>query len=312
MEFSIILAKQVFTMFLLLLVGGILYKRNIIRDEGAKQLTDMLLYLIMPFLILDTYQIDYNPELTKNMLLGFLFSIFSIVIGILLSNWVKIKGKKEQITTERFAIIFTNCGFMGIPLIEAVFGNMGVFYSTTYLTIFNLMIWTYGLALMRGKQTGTRSLTERIKPFCSPTMICIALGIGMYFLRISFPEPVEKAVSYVASMNTPIAMIIAGINIVKSNLWSGLKRPRLYVTMLLKCFVVPLATLVFLVFLPVDTTLRMTILIASACPTAANSIMFAGKYNGDEKVASHMFALTTLCSIISIPAVIYIGTLVLK
>jgi repressor LexA len=71
---------------------------------------------------------------------------------------------------------------MGIPLISSVFGDMGVFYGTTYLTIFNFMIWTYGLALMQGKQTEKRPLKERLRPFCSPTMICIAIGVGMYYL----------------------------------------------------------------------------------------------------------------------------------
>ena len=134
----------------------------------------------------------------------------------------------------------------------------------------------------------------------------------MYFLQLRMPEPVERAVSYIASMNTPLAMLIAGMNIVRSGLLEGLKRKRLYVTAVMKCFVAPLATLLVLALLPIDTTLRMTLLIASACPTGANGIMFAGKYNGDSKVASHMFALTTLCSIISIPVVIYIGTLLLK
>ena len=78
--------------------------------------------------------------------------------------------------------------------------------------------------------------------------------------------------------------------------------------MAVKCFLVPLAVLFVLYFLPLDTTLRMTILIAAACPTAANAMLFAGRFGGDEKLASHMFALTTLVSILSIPAVIYAAT----
>lgn len=312
MEFSLILAEQVLVMFLLLLAGGILYKCRIVKEEGLKQMTDILLYLVMPFLILDTYQIDYNAELTLNMLLGFALSVGCIVLTIFLTQVLRIGAKKEQLTTERFTVIFTNCGFMGIPLISAVFGDMGVFYGTTYLTIFNFMIWTYGLALMQGKQTEKKPLKDRLRPFCSPTMICIALGVGMYFMQLKFPEPAERAISYIASMNTPLAMLIAGMNIVRSGLLQGLKRKRLYVTAAMKCFIAPIVTLFVLALLPVDATLRMTLLIASACPTGANGIMFAGKYNGDSKVASHMFALTTLCSIISIPVVIYIGTLLIK
>ena len=116
MEFSLILAEQVLVMFLLLLAGGILYKCRIVKEEGLKQMTDVLLYLVMPFLILDTYQIDYNAELTWNMLLGFALSVGCIGLSIFLTQVLRFGAKKEQLTTERFTVIFTNCGFMGIPL----------------------------------------------------------------------------------------------------------------------------------------------------------------------------------------------------
>lgn len=308
MEFSLLLAEQVLIMFLLLLAGMILYWCKIIKDDGVKQLTDMLLYLVAPFLILQAYQMDYDAEIAKNMLLGFLLSAGSIVLSIFLSALMKWKGNPATIPTERFALVFTNCGFMGIPLVSAVFGKTGIVYCTTYLTMFNLFVWTYGLALMKGKDTEKHSLKERIKPFCTPTMFCIVLGTGMYFLRLRFPGPVEEAVSYIASMNTPLAMVVSGIYIARSGILKALKNPRLYAGMAVKCFAVPLLVLLVLCFLPLDETLRMTILIASACPTAANSMLFAGRFGGDEKAASHLFALTTMVSVFSMPAVVYLAT----
>ena len=101
MEFSLILAEQVLVMFLLLLAGGILYKCRIVKEEGLKQMTDVLLYLVMPFLILDTYQIEYNAELTFNMLLGFALSVGCIVLSIFLTQALRFGAKKEQLTTEQ-------------------------------------------------------------------------------------------------------------------------------------------------------------------------------------------------------------------
>lgn len=311
MEFSMILAQQVLVMFLLLLAGMILYRCQNVRDNAVGQLTNMVLYLVAPFLILKTYQMEYDPQLTKNLLLGFLLSALSIGIGIVISMIMRWRGNPLQVPTERFTIIFTNCGFMGIPLVSAVFGDMGVVYCTTYLTMFNLLVWTYGLVLMKGKDKKAPLLT-RLKPFLTPTMVCIVLGIGMYFLQLRLPKPVEEAVTYIASMNTPLAMLVSGMYIVRSGVLSSLKNSRLYLAMLVKCFLVPLAVLAVLYVLPLDNTLRMTILIASACPTAANSILFADRFGGDERFASHMFALSTLVSIVSIPAVIFLATGMIK
>lgn len=312
MEFAMILADQVLVMFLLLLSGIVLYKIKMIQDDGAKQMTNVLLYLVAPFLIVDTYQMEYDPAIAQNMLYGFGLSILSILIGILVSLFAKIKGKSNVIPTERFAIVFTNCGFMGVPLVSAVFGSMGVLYCTTYLTMFNLFVWTYGLVLIQGKNRAEKkkNLFEFIKPFINPTMICIVLGIAMFFLRLRLPSPVGKAVSFLASMNTPLAMIISGVYIARSGLLSALKIPRIYLITILKCFIVPLVTLLVFQFLPLDTTLRTTILISSACPTAANTILFAGKFGGDEKRASHLFALTTLTSILSMPLIMLISNII--
>lgn len=310
MEFGLILSEQVAVIFLLLLSGMVLYQTKLINAEGARQMTNVLLYLVAPLLILDTYQMEYQPEVARNMLFGFLISIVSFAIAIGVSRLAFLGGKAETVPTERFAICFTNCGFMAIPLVDAVFGSMGVLYCTTYLTIFNLLLWTFGLRLMEGKRPEQKSRRDRLKQLLSPTMICVALGILFYFCRIRLPETVGRAVSFLASMNTPLAMLVAGVNIAQSGLPAALKQPRVYAIMGIKCFLVPLVTMAFFAVLPLDKTLLLSILISSACPTAANTIMFAGKFGGDEARASQLFAVTTLVSIVSMPLVIILADMV--
>lgn len=314
MEYSLILMNQVFIMFLLILVGFLLYQVKLIDTHGNTQLTNLLLYVIMPLLILDTYQMDYDPQKSKNLLLGFAVSFLSILIAVFIAKLTKIGGKKELAPTEQFGVIFTNCGFMAIPLMDALFGQIGVFYCNTYLTIFNFIVWTYGLALMQHKTKNPvkKSFLETLKPFLTPTMICIVLGLFMYFLQIKLPKPIAKGVSYIASMNTPLAMIVSGVYIAQSNLLSALKNLRIYYISFLKCFAVPAAVLILFLFIPMDETLRLTILIAAACPTASNSMLFANRFNRDVNNASHIFAVTTLLSIISLPIVILAAKFVLS
>lgn len=304
MELAGILANQVIVMFLLLATGMILYKIKMITDEGNRQMAGVVLYVVAPLLILDTFSMEYDANLTKNMLLGFFLSAVSIVLAIFVSNILRIKGKKESFPTERFTVIFTNCGFMGIPLAEAVFGDIGVVYCTTYITMFNLFVWTYGLALMRGKSTEKKTFVDRLKPFLTPTMVCITLGLLVYFFRIPLPKQLKSAIGYISSMNTPLAMIVSGIYIAQSDIFGALRRGRVYVVSAVKCLLVPFLVVFVLAFLPFDEELKTTILILSACPSGANGMLFANRFGGDAKTASNVFTLTTIASIACIPLVV--------
>lgn len=307
MELAGILANQVIVMFLLLATGMLLYKIKMITDEGNRQMAGVVLYVVAPLLILDTYSMEYDATITKNMLWGFLLSAISITIGILVSYALKPGSKKESFPTERFTVIFTNCGFMGIPLAEAVFGAIGVIYCTTYITMFNLFVWTYGLALMRGKSSEKRSFKERIKPFLTPTMFCIVIGLLVYFLQIPMPKQLKSAVGYISSMNTPLAMIVSGIYIAQGDLLGALKKGRVYIVSAMKCLVVPFFMLFVLLFLPFDEKLKTTILILSACPSGANGMLFANRFGGDAKTASNVFTVTTIISILCIPFMVVLS-----
>lgn len=308
MDFAKILVNQVFIMFLLILVGFVLYKIKMISDETNKQLTGIVLHVVTPALIISTYQLDYDATQAKNMLLGFFLSFLSMFVAIIFSYLLYFKSKKESYPTERFCIIFTNCGFMAIPLMNALFGSIGVFYCNTYVTVFNIVLWTYGIKLMAKKSESTKkNLKEWVKPFLTPTMISIVVGLVMYFFRIKLPSPVAKTSEFIASMNTPLAMIVSGVYIAQSDLMSALKKFRVYYVSILKCYILPLVLMGVFMFFPLDETLRTTILIAGSCPTAASAMLFASKFERDIEKASNIFTLTTLMSIVSLPVVILIA-----
>ncbi len=311
MEYAKILANQVFIMFLLLAVGYLLFQLKLVSAATNSQLTSIILYVVMPCMILSTYQMDYDPDKARNLLLGFLVSAISLGIAIGVSYIVRINGDSKRVATEQFCVIFANCGFMAIPLISALFGQLGVFYCNTYLTMFNIIIWTYGVALMQKKEKNTEKITwkARIKPFITPVMISIVVGLATYFLQIRFPAPVESAINYIGSMNTPLAMIVSGIYIAQSDLKKALTNRRIYGMLLIKCFLIPFVLIVVFRQIPMDPTLAMVILIASSCPTASNSMLFADKYGQDVETASNIFTLTTLLSIISLPIVILLWNL---
>lgn len=313
MGLSILLCKQVLVMFLLLLTGYVLYKKKIVNDDGKRQITNIVLYVVTPCLIISTYQMDYDNETAKNILLGLIMSAAGIILSIIVANIVRIRAKKEALATERFAMTFSNCGFMGIPLINAVFAEIGVLYCTTYVTMFNIFCWTYGVMLMDSKkEKRKKSFAEKIKPLCTTTIFAIIIGLVMYFCKIKLPNTVNTTVDYIASMNTPLAMIVSGIYIAQSDIFAAFKKIRVYFLSFVKCMVIPLLYMLCIIPLPLDYTLRMSILICMSCPTAANTMLFANRFGGDEKQASYVFTLTTLASVVTIPLVVFIAGFFIK
>lgn len=143
MEYAGIVAAQVAVMFILIAVGFVCAKIKMITDEGRKQMSAVVLNVVTPALIFMSYQKEFSAELTEGLLWSFLLSAATYVITIPLAYVLIRKKNNLEYAIERFSLIFTNCGFMGIPLVNAVFGSEGVLYVTAYVTLFNFLVWTF-------------------------------------------------------------------------------------------------------------------------------------------------------------------------
>jgi len=216
-------------------------------------------------------------------------------------------GKGPRADVERMSIIYSNCGFIGIPLISGLAGSEGVFYITAYITVFNLFVWSHGLAVM----SGASSMKTMLVKFVQPATIAIVLGIICFLTRIRVPQLLAEPLNMVGNMNTPVAMLVAGCTLAGSSLTAALRRPRTYWISFLKLLAVPLLTVAVLAAVPVSRTVRLAVLIASACPAGAMTTMFALQYDRDSNYASELFAITTVLSLITIPIVVFAGTGVL-
>ena len=306
MENALTLANQVFIMFLIMSIGFCLYSFKFVAEKTADDMTTVLLYIVTPALILKTYQQAYSSEDAKNLLVALGLASTAMALGIIVSYLSRIGSKKERADVEQFAACFPNNGFMGIPLIMSVAGTAGVFYSNTYLMMFQLAVWTFGVALLQ-KSNGMKFTPKTIlKLFANPTVISVFIGLTCYFLRISFPKPFTKTCSYLADMNTPLAMLVAGMLIAKVDILGSFVRLRNYYIVLLRLIVFPLILIGVFALIPAPTHIKSYILIVTSCPTATNTILFAKKFRRDVQAASQIFALCTLLSIITIPVMIYL------
>lgn len=304
MESAKTIAYQAVIMFILLAVGYALRKFNWLSENTTKQLSNVAISVINPIVIFNAYQTDFDPKLLSGLLIAFALSAVSHALLVLFANIV-IKKEKKRAEVERFAIVYSNCAFMGIPLIESAFGSEGVFYLTGYITVFNIMLWTHGQISMRG-QSGS-ALKSLLKALRSPAVLATAAGLVFFFTGFRLPAVVQQPLNYLGAMNTPIAMIVSGCAIAQAGLSRGFKNPRVYFVQSFKLIIVPIvlaAAFAPLALLGVQPLVINTVLLAAAAPTASATIMFAYKFGRDAEYAGGHFALSTLASVVTMPIIL--------
>ena len=305
MENAEIILNQTLIMLILIIVGIICKKTKIITDDGNKELSKLVLTVVNPIVILMAYQTDYKPQLVKNLLIAFGLSILSYIILIVAAYLLIPQKDGRETQIERFSAIYSNCGFMGIPLVNALFGSEGIFYLTAFLTVFNLVVWTHGIILISGE----RNLKNIVKVFYSPVIISIVLGIIMFFAQIRLPDIITDSLNFISNLNTPLAMIVSGVTIADTKILKLLKKPGIYYVSFLKLILLPLILLAVFSLFNVNEQVRITVLVAASAPAAAMCTLQCIRYEKNSLYASEIFAASTILSVVTLPVIVHIDNL---
>lgn len=297
MELASLTLYKTLVMTILAMVGIATYKVGIIDESMNKKLSDLVLTIFTPILLFTSFQKDFSEELLSGLIVSIVLSAasFLVIWGI---SKITVHGKEpDYACVEHIAIMYSNCGFIGIPMAQGIFGADGVLYMTAYVAMANFLLWSHGIIVMSGK-ADVRSLR---KVFTSPTIIAIVLGVLCFFLRIRMPQIIEEPMEMIASMNTPMAMMVAGVNIAQADLKTVFKKVRLYWLSFVKLIVMPGVLVILLRFVPVDETVKTIMVLSTACPVGVTGSLFALRYGKDAVYASELFAMSTIISIVTVP-----------
>lgn len=291
-----------------MVLAFVCYRRKIVNQEGNRSVSNLLLMIVNPCLIITVYQTDYDARLVKGLLIAFAAAFAAHVIAIIIARFLIPEKNNPNYYLDRFGSIYSNCGFIGIPLIYSVLGNEGVFYLTAYMTMFNLFTWTHGLSLLENKI----SFCQLKEGLLSPMIIATCAAMILFFTQLRIPATVLDSMNYIADMNTPLAMMVAGFSVAQADLKKIFSNLHIYWVSFLKLMVVPLAVTVFLFLFRIDHDIAYTTLIAASCPTATTMTMMAIRYNKNYTYASEIFAFTTVLSMVTIPVVTFIAGFLIK
>jgi len=300
MDLANITFGQILTMLIIMIFGFGCAKVKMIDEKMNKKLSNFLLMLVNPLVIFMSYQRDFERDLLNGLFIaiGLATLLFSISLAIAHLRFPDRKGLSRAV--ERYSAVYSNSGFIGIPLVLGIFGPLGVFYLTAQLTVSNLLMWTHGVAVMQGKA----DMTLLKKALLSPPLIATIIGFICFLVGIRLPIAMARPIEMIGSMNTPLAMIVAGVSISKANFGKIVRNKNIYHLCLIRLVVIPLMVIGVFSFLNVPVTIAGTLIIAVSCPVAANAILFAYRYERDHLYASELFVASTLLSMLTIPLLV--------
>lgn len=307
MDLAKISLLQVVILFILIFLGFLLTKIHLIDIKAKGTLSNILVYLVVPSMIINSYITEYDENLLKNLLLCFLISFIILIIGLIISfivgHFIKISDKPIL----KFAMTFSNAAYMGFPLIEALFGNIGLIYASSFVSVFNILMWTIGYYSISKSGSLKSFLLSIIK---TPVIYALIIGLCIFFFQIPIPSVIQKPLSLLGNMNTPLSMIITGIIIANTNIKESLGNMYLWIVILFRLIIIPAISLVVLYFINklynIDTTLLQSVFVLEACPSAAICSVFAVKFKYSENLVASIVVLTTILSIITLPLFIMV------
>ncbi|MCL2486421.1 MAG: AEC family transporter [Oscillospiraceae bacterium] len=301
---------QVAALFAMMSAGWILYRVKMLTETGVAQMTDLLLWVATPCLLVDVFSREFSSDAAVSLLMvavaGAVFMLAALGAG-----QVIFRGKKDNPNEQRgvlsFASAFSNCGFMGIPLADALYGKEGVMYASAFVIAFNLVQWTAGCAVMSGGKLNIK------KMLVNPGVVGIAVSLPVFLFSIKIPAVIMLPISSVAAMNTPLAMVVIGGYLAKADLRGAVKNMSVYAVSLMRLVAVPLIAMLFLwaVPLPMSHTAAVTLLVELAAPAAASTVMVAALTGRDAELAGQLVAVTTLLSAVTMPLIVTAGEKVL-
>jgi len=294
-------AQQVLILYILIAVGFFADKAGIYTEKASRLNTDLLFYIVTPLVIVNSFvSMDNSPEHIKGLGLAILLGFLIHLVGLILTLPIFRKGDIRQCGIYRFACMYCNCGYMALPLAQAVLGDIGVFYCSAVVMVFNVVSFTHGVTIMGAQKNGF----QLKKLLINPGTIGVAIGLPLFLLKVKLPTLIASPVSSLAALNTPLAMLIFGTYLANTDLKTMFKDKNIYLVSFIKLVLIPLIMFGILTVTKVSYELRVAMTLASAAPSANNTVVFAGKYDLDTGTASKTVGLVSFLSILTMPIMI--------
>lgn len=303
MHISLLLMNQIIQLFIMILMGFIIVKANLLKAEDSKILSVTVLYLIIPCVIINAFQIDYTPQTVKGLLIALAGSVMTQVILLIV---VSILGRVFHLNeVEVASIYYSNSGNLIVPIVTFILGKEWVLYGCVFMSVQLVFIWTHCKKIISRESTyDWRKIVLNIN------MISIAIGIILFLTRIHLPAIINNTLSAVGSMIGPASMIVTGMLFAGMNFKQIFANKRVYFVSFFRLIIVPVIALFLIKCSQLSTfssngnKLMMIVFLAIITPSASTVTQMCQVYRNNSQYASAINVVTTLLAIVTMPLMV--------
>lgn len=306
MSDSLIILEKLVLLFCFIFVGFFCFRKGWLTKQGTSEISNLIVNVFNPLLMISTALSGSGsiPQhlMVQNLILMALFYGLMILLGPAVAKLLRVQGNDRKLVT--IMLVFANTAFMGIPLVESLYGSTETFYITFYALGFNLLFYTYAIQVFK-RMSGDNS-PFRFKDLINPGIICVLLAMVLVLFPIHLPEITVKCITYVSDTCIPLSMIITGCALAQIDLKRVFTDVRLYVFSLFQLLLIPAAAALVLHRsggMGFDSTLVGIFILLFGMPNGSMPVIACESYNVDADLCSRGYALTTLLSLFTIPFV---------
>lgn len=294
--------------FIMILPGYVLSKMNILNENHTVGMSNLITYVTYPCMVICAMQLEFSWEILNNckyVVLVFLgVVIFAMILSKILTTVIRLPSSQSGIMA--FMMVFGNTGFLGLPVLNGLFGKEAVFYGALCDSSVDLLIFSLGVTLIRQAAKGDErmGLGETLKGIINPCFVCVIIGLVLYVLQITLPDIISGPLDMLGSATSPLAMMVVGAHLGRISFREMFMSKPSYLVCLLKLLVAPAVALIFVKLLVGSGTIFGTVIvIEAAMPCAMLSVILSEYYKADVEFATKGVMLTTILSLITIPVV---------
>ena len=288
-------------------VGFIADKLRLFTQDTARISTNLLFYFVTPSVIISSFlSMEFSKEKATALAIAFVGAAATKLLGIALS--APFFNRDDNGAVYKFGSIYGNMGYMALPMANAVLGEEGVFYCSAGVVAFNVVCFTHGIYLMTSSK-GEKKKFEFRRIILNPGVISVCIGLPLFITGVTLPQVITAPLSYLAAMNTPLAMIFFGTYIANTDIKRMFLDKNIYLVALIKLVAMPLVMLCAYKLLGMGGTLLTACMISSSAPSANNTVMFSAKYGKDTGLASKVVALVSFISVITMPVMVALSSM---
>lgn len=281
----------------IMLVGAYLGKKGVIKGEGKKLLADLVVSVTLPCSIFKSFQLEMDSEILKSCLVIFLIGVV-IQTGSCIFNQIFYRRfSHEKKSVLQYSTICSNAATLGNPVVEGLFGSMGILYASVFLIPQRALMWSLALTYFSQKESWKKVAKKLLM---NPCVIAVELGLIVMITQIQIPGFINQPIKTLSQANTGIAMLLVGSILVEIPFKQLLEKGAVYYTAI-RLFILPLVAFTICTLFSANDLVKGVVVVLSAMPAASVVPAVAAKYQADELFATKCLVLSTLCSVISLP-----------